>query len=247
MISGDSRASCYKRALAVSVALHVIGAAAVPLLPRAHEPAFQSGEILTLSKVTRVTVSHREPPRTHAPALKRREPAVAAIVAPQIAHATPAAPPRPKRPAGARPQRIAMLAAAPRPGAAAGDPGPETLGAAAVVTNDAPAAEATEAPKAPVASIARSSGGPAGWGTHDDRALLMDDQLIAYLRTKLGRFFRIKVKLDENGTPLAITFIAPNLDEAVQQEIRARIMTARFDPQKRDGITFGGEVELPPN
>ena len=244
--------SFLKRALLLSLALHAALAYVFPFIQWTRQEHYRSGEVLTLSRVQLITISHR------ARAVVNRKVAHKAtqakkhvVIVPHIAHAVASSAPARYKPIVARRMEApsAAIAALAHPAAAHTAPS-----AGKVAETPAPIASASPAPAtqepmqvaaAPTNPPRQDVGSGVGWGMNEPAVAIDQKGLLDYLKSKLGRVFRVKVHVAEDGKVTDVQFITPSPDEKTQEEIRAAILAdVRFDPKKLDGVPYASDQEF---
>ncbi|MBV8152687.1 MAG: hypothetical protein JO101_06815 [Candidatus Eremiobacteraeota bacterium] len=261
-----------RRAFALSIALHAFGfCALVLLLPAYHSTLGGRGIFDTApscegvcSRVFALTIEYRARP---APLRDRHEraPLLAATPhrRPLKMHARPVAVNVARASASRSLLRHVPVAAnsapfssiEPAPVAASGD-----RGANANVAVVAPATDTPVASQVQPNTIAANPGtgvemandaqprplgiGPDPFGSHHERPVLRDRALLDQVLARIGRRGVVRIAVDDQGHALVVDINAPGLDPAAIDELRKRLLVARYLPPERDGITFDGTLEI---
>jgi len=133
--------------------------------------------------------------------------------------------------------RTALAPSAPDRIAVAQPSAPAT--AAAVAANVAPA---TPAPSATAAPAPAREDGIGNFGETYPAAV--DPQLRSAFFTGIAGSFDIRITVDENGRATAVDFVRAPDDPALREQLRARLLAARFIPAACNGLRCAGTVEL---
>ena len=138
------------------------------------------------------------------------------------------------------------------------DPHPEVIKQTRSVVVPAPVAVETEAPAAVVTAAASTqtpsptpTASPvavaheAGIGNFgEDYPAKVDPQARGALFAGITDAVQLKVSVDESGHAVAVEFMRPPSDPALLQELRSRLMAARFIPAVCNGLRCAGTVPL---
>ncbi|HEX3549085.1 MAG TPA: hypothetical protein VHT53_01845 [Candidatus Elarobacter sp.] len=234
-------------AIAASIALHCCVLAVWAALPRPSFPADDPDERSLLASVIRI--EHRPPaPAPHSLSPMHRAEVVAASapvppihVATSRAHAARklvvaserrAAPlVEPDRRAIVTPTVIAPAAVA-RPTAAAVAAAPVTSATGVPAASPAPATASTAAPR---------EDGIGNFGETYPAAI--DPSARGALLAGIAGVV-VRITVDENGRATAIDFVREPSDAAQRDELRARLLAARFIPAACNGLRCAGTVTL---
>ncbi|HEY1728645.1 MAG TPA: hypothetical protein VGG22_09750 [Candidatus Baltobacteraceae bacterium] len=105
-------------------------------------------------------------------------------------------------------------------------------------------ANPSSADKPPVSQTrsVESQTGPANWGSHFDKPVLLDRTLNDDVLAKLPKGGKISIAVDDSGHATAVRIDAPGLDPAIIADLRARLLAARYATVERDGIAFEGTL-----
>jgi hypothetical protein len=236
-----------RTAIAASIALHLCAVIVLATLPRASFPADDPDERLLLASTIRV--EHRRPP-AHA-VLTRRA---------LVPHAETAKPVfRPVIHAAVTVEHAArrMVVAAEAPNAYA--PAASAAPAAREVNTDrtpsqlAPAAGQTTAqtadaspapPPAPSAAPTSVAQGEEGIGNFGETYPASIEPTLRRTLIAVGSGFDVRVTVDENGHATAIEFMRSPPDATLREELRVKLLAARFIPAACNGLRCAGTVEL---
>jgi hypothetical protein len=233
-----------RTAIGLSIAAHLCVLALVATIPR---PTFTNDvqdERVLLASIIRI--EHRAPPK-----VAKSHPA-AALAAPKarpydvpvihaartVAHAARALVVATEQrfvsrtsQAANKPARTVSALAAVAP-----DPHPMT-----VAVTPTPTAMPTPAPAATAVSIAHEDGiGNFG----EDYPAKVDPQYRNTLFAGISDTVQIRVTVDESGRAVSIEFVRAPSDPALVQELRARLLAARFIPAVCNGLRCSGTVPL---
>jgi hypothetical protein len=94
------------------------------------------------------------------------------------------------------------------------------------------------------ASPNRGMLGPANWGSHADIPTLRDRALQEEILTKIGRRGVVTISVDDQGRATEVKINVPGLDAAAIEDLRKRLLAARYIPVERDGIAFDGTLKI---
>jgi len=103
--------------------------------------------------------------------------------------------------------------------------------------------EGVETPP-PVQHTTRTVLGPANWGSSFDTPTLRDRSLYEELIAKLPKRSSVIITVDDQGRATNVQINAPGLDAAMLDDLRARLLAARYAPVERDGIAFDGTLRI---
>jgi hypothetical protein len=235
-------------AIAGSIAVHLcVLALALSTLPRASFPVDDPDERMLLTQILRI--EHRPPPH----AAPRHRAPVATVTAPEIRrptiHAAVAvehashklvvaaehragAAPAPRASARPVPNRaIAMTRAVTA----------QKTSTAAAAPEAAPATAAPAASPAPSPVVAQREEGIGNFGETYPAAIDPSTRGTVFAGVN-GVVVRVTV--DENGRATAIDFVRSPADSALREELRTRLLAARFIPAACNGLRCAGTVEL---
>lgn len=94
------------------------------------------------------------------------------------------------------------------------------------------------------ASPKRGTLGPANWGSHADIPTLRDRALQDEILAKIGRRGVVTIAVDDQGRATEVKINVPGLDAAAIDDLRKRLLAARYIPVERDGIAFDGTLKI---
>jgi hypothetical protein len=233
-------------AIAGSIAVHLcVLALALATYPQASFPVDDPDERTLLTQILRI--EHRPPPHV-APA--RRE-AVSALPAPvtklpvvhaavTVEHAShklvvaaehrAGAVPAPRASQRPEPSRAVAMTRAVAAQPVAAPPAAEPAATAAPVASPAPS---------PVA--AQREEGIGNFGETYPAAL---DPAARSTVLAGANGVVVRITVDENGRATSIEFLRPPADAALRDELRTRLLAARFIPAACNGLRYAGTVEL---
>ena len=236
-----------RTAIAASIALHLCAIIALATLPRASFPVDDPDERLLI--VSTIQVEHRAPPpravltrRTLVPHTQAAKPAFRPVIhtAVTVEHAT-----RHLVVAAEAPNAYATAAAdAPtRPRDANDNPAPSRpeatdAGAPSVAGTPAPSSAPSAATVAPVAQ------NDEGIGNFGETYPASIEPSIRSALVAVGAGFVVRVTVDENGRATALEFMRSPPDATLREELRAKLLAARFIPAACNGLRCAGTVEL---
>ena len=233
-----------RSAIAGSIAIHLCALACLAILPRGSFPSEEPDERRLLASLIRI--EHRAS-AAPAPRTARRRVAVQpAPVAPPPEIHVERATAHASHPMIVKAERAAPVPAvtdAPGdPGAAATEP-PATIAVQAAPPQAAPAASTRPAVReAPATSPPVALAGMYGpFGSKYGSA--PPEELVQTLRSRYPGF-DIRVSIDENGHATAVEFVRGPSDTALRDELRTRLMAARYVPDERDGLYIAGTVTI---
>lgn len=235
-----------RTAIAISIALHCCVLALLAMLPGASFPATDPDERALL--VGQIRIEHRPPPRIATP---RRAPAVPAVVQQaavrpvihtliatgRASHAMIVA-------TEARAAYVAPAAAAPKRRPVVND-APTRI--AAVATNPStatasqPAASSAPASPAPNPVAARGEDGIGNFG--ETYPASVEPSLRATLFAGISGI-DVRITVDESGHAVSVEFVRAPPDTSQREELRTRLLAARFIPANCNGLRCTGTVEL---
>ncbi|GAC1580688.1 MAG: hypothetical protein NVS3B7_15400 [Candidatus Elarobacter sp.] len=239
-----------RTAIATSIALHLCVVAALLAILRPAFPADDPDERVLLTSIARI---ERRPPSP--PALSRHTPVAAArpstvappelrvavttahagrtlAVAPEHRH-TPLAPAHSAVRAAGSPHRAAP---AELPAAAA----PLAAPVAQPIPTDPPTSAPATAP--PTAAPARQDDGIGNFGETYPAAV--DPAARGAFFAGLAGSFDVRITVDENGRATAVDIMRGPADATARDELRSRLLAARFIPAACNGLRCGGTVVL---
>jgi hypothetical protein len=236
-----------RTAIAASIALHLCAVIALATLPRPSFPVDDPDERLLL--VSAIHVEHQAPPprpaltrRTLVPHTQAAKPAFRPVIhtAVTVEHAT-----RHLVVAVEAPNAYATSAAgAPaRPRDVSDNPAPsrpEATGAAAPAVAGSPLPSSAPS-TATAAPVAQSEEGIGNFGETYPASIEpgLRSALVA-----VGSGFVVRVTVDENGYATAVEFMRSPPDATLREELRAKLLAARFIPAACNGLRCAGTVEL---
>jgi hypothetical protein len=232
-----------RTAIVLSIALHccVLGFAATIAMPT-FSPDVQDERTL-LAGVIRI--EHRAPPRVvRARPATLAPPATARPVAPPVRVARSVS--RAARALVVRAERRFSAPSAEAPAKAARPTAPAPVVVAAAAARPLAAATAMATPlatatPAPVAALPREAGiGNFG----EDYPAKVDPQSRGGLFAGINDAVQLRVTVDESGQVIAIEFVRAPADPAMVQELRNRLLAARFIPAVCNGLRCAGTVPL---
>lgn len=189
-----------------------------PVKPPAAAPAARPLTVVrppVLKDVQQIRVPIRVARNDGTPNAPRDYPAAASVQKPDSAH-------RAGTPAGAQTATAAPDVAAAAPDVATTTPAPT------------PTAAAEET---------RASFGPSGYGTQYE-PVLRDRSLRADVLAALGPKGTVTITVGDDGRATDVRFNAPSADPAVLEELRRRLLAARYLPGERDGIANEATLAL---
>jgi hypothetical protein len=230
-----------RTAIAISIALHCCVLILIALAPR---PAFTPDvvdERVLLARM--ISIEHRAPPRVAVVRATAPAPIVASPlerplihVAHADAHATRALIVATERGFTDRP-----VAAAAKPARAVTAPALLAAEPQAFTVAATPIPTPTASPTPQPAAVAHEEGiGNFG----EDYPAKVDPQARGALFAGIPETVQIRVTVDENGRAVAIEFVRAPADPALVQELRSRLMAARFIPAVCNGLRCVGTVPL---
>ncbi|MGH7329083.1 MAG: hypothetical protein ACREJX_12100 [Polyangiaceae bacterium] len=86
--------------------------------------------------------------------------------------------------------------------------------------------------------------GPANWGSSFDVPTLRDRALYEELIAKLPKGGIVTITVDDQGRATNVVVDAAGLDAATLDDLRSRLLAARYAPVERDGIAFDGTLRI---
>ena len=86
--------------------------------------------------------------------------------------------------------------------------------------------------------------GPGGYGQHYDSPTLRDRALYDEVVAKIGKRGSVTIAVDDEGRATQVQINAPGLDAATLDDLRRRLLGARYIPVERDGIAFDGQLRI---
>ena len=95
-----------------------------------------------------------------------------------------------------------------------------------------------------VATRLRSTLAPGNWGSRFDTPTLRDRALYDEIVARLPKGGSITILVDEHGRATDVLINAPGLDAATVDDLRARLLGARYAPVERDGVAFDGKLKI---
>ena len=232
-----------RTAIGISIAIHCCAVGVLLTIPRPTFTPDVADERTIVTSIIRI--EHRPPPkaarRTVAAAPMPRPPAPLPRppihVARTEAHAARALVVASERRFVSHSIAVKRDRAAVAPGAPARDVSASRSSGATVVATPTP----TAAPSATPAVVAREDGiGNFG----EDYPAKVDPQSRGGLFAGITETVQLKVSVDESGRAIAIEFVRAPADPATLQELRARLMAARFIPAVCNGLRCAGTVPL---
>lgn len=231
-------------AIAASIVIHLCVLTAFVALPRPSFPANDPDERTLLTTIIRIEHRPTPPPIAVAPRV-RPEPAARPSAPLPVIHAAVTAERAARKLVVAPEQRAAS---APSPSAARKHQadGSVTRLALAAARPPAAAAEraATPAPAAsPAASpiVAQREEGIGNFGETYPPAL--DPSARGSLLAGVNGIL-VRITVDENGRATSIEFLRPPPDAVLREELRTRLLAARFVPAACNGLRCAGTVDL---
>jgi len=235
-------------AIAASIALHLCAVIVLATLPRASFPVGDPDERLLLASTIRV--EHRPPP-AHAVLTRRALVPHAETVKPvfrPVIHAAVTVEHAARRMvvAAEAPNAYAPTASA-APAAVrevSTDRTPSQLAPAAGQTAAQTADASPAPPPAPSAaptSVAQSEEGIGNFGETYPASI---EPTLRSALTAVGSGFDVRVTVDENGHATAIEFMRSPPDATLREELRVKLLAARFIPAACNGLRCAGTVEL---
>lgn len=94
------------------------------------------------------------------------------------------------------------------------------------------------------AQARRASLGPANWGSRIPTPILRDRALLEEVLARIGSRGLVTIAVDDEGRATDVKIKAPGLDAAVAEDLRKRLLAARYIPLERDGVAFEGTLQL---
>lgn len=246
MVNRVSTSGRDRTAIATSIVLHGCALIALAALPRTTFPVDTPDERALLASMIRI---ERRPPapqvvrprRAAAPvvvaASTTREPPVV-HVAHTVSHAKRALVVTAERRFSPRALHVAVQ---PRSSTAPTLVAVDRTAAKSTATAG-PNAAAAPSPAPSAAALAQREDGIGNFG--EDYPAKVDPASRSTLFTGLAGSFLIRIALDEDGHPTAIEFVRAPSDPSLQQELRSRLLAARFIPQICNGLRCPGTLEL---
>ncbi|HEY4440232.1 MAG TPA: hypothetical protein VGN14_07225 [Candidatus Elarobacter sp.] len=231
-----------RTAIGLSIAVHCCVLAALAAVPR---PAFTPDVVDERTLLaSMITIEHRasRPARTArrtlplpAPAKPVERPVL--HVARAESHAARRLVVAQERRFVGRPAEVIQPAKAPQPPVpVAAEPGPQTIaGNATAVPSPTPA---------PTAAVVVASHDEGIGNFGEDYPAKVDPQARATLFAGISDTVQLRVSVDENGHAIAIEFVRAPSDPSQLQELRARLLAARFIPAVCNGLRCAGTVPL---
>ncbi len=237
-----------RTAIAASIAIHLCAVLALGTFPRPAFPVDDPDERLLLASTIRI--EHRPPAhaaltrRSLAPRAETARPAIRPVIhtAITVEHAARRLVVAPEAPNAYAPRSRRAIPATPvapvsPPDA---DPGPVTTQAAPDQVAAANPAPSPAPSAAPVATGTPSEEGIGNFG--ETYPASIEPALRSALRA-VGTGFDVRITVDENGHATAIEFVR-SPDPAVREELRAKLLAARFIPAACNGLRCAGMFEL---
>jgi hypothetical protein len=233
-----------RTAIAISIALHCCALTLLVLIPRPDFTPDVVDERVLLTSIIRI--EHRAPPRV---AMVHPASAVSAPVRPferPVIHAAHTESHAARALVVATERRFSEQAteaavkparAVAAPAVIAADPHPLTIAVTAT-----PTAMPTPTPPAAVTVAVAHDEGIGNFG--EDYPAKVDPQARASLFAGIPDTVQIRVTVDENGHAIAVEFVRGPADPALLQELRSRLMAARFIPAVCNGLRCAGMVPL---
>ncbi|MBV8600291.1 MAG: hypothetical protein JO359_01880, partial [Candidatus Eremiobacteraeota bacterium] len=86
--------------------------------------------------------------------------------------------------------------------------------------------------------------GPGNWGSHSDSPTLLDRGLYDEVVALLGKRGTVVVSVDDQGRATEVRITATGIDPALLDDVRKRLLAARYAPVERDGIAFDGRLRI---
>jgi hypothetical protein len=243
MITAAAPQSFERRGIALSLAFHCCAAALVALIPLGGASIGAGTGSVTGAPVFIFHVQRRQSAPAK-PVEKRESPAPSVVSEtasqPMTVRVIPEH--RGNRGRPGVPVPLAAPAAVPLPAAVVASAAPPT----AAPATDVPAAEvaATAAAPAPTATARVAALGPANWGSRWDTPTLRDRALLDETLARIGRRGSVTIAVDDSGRATEVRIVAPGLDAAAIEDLRQRLLAARYLPVERDGIAFAGTMQL---
>ena len=244
MVNGIHPPERDRIAIASSIAVHLCVLALLATLPRASFPVDEPDERVLLSSI--VQIEHRPPPRATTPRRIAAENAVAILPRPVI-HAAVTVEHAARKLVVAAEYRASTtttrVATRQQPHRAEAN-----LFTAAAVQVTAPPGVASTASPAPAASpapspvIAQREEGIGNFGETYPAAV--DPAARSTLIGGVGSGLYVKITVDENGRATSIEFVRGPADPALREELRSRLLAARFIPAACNGLRCAGTFEL---
>jgi hypothetical protein len=233
-----------RTAIVLSIAFHccVLALAATIAVPT-FSPDVQDERTLLVGVIR---IEHRTPPRlAQARPATLPPPATARPVAPPVLHVVRSVS-RAARALVVPAERRFSARSAQAPAKRTRPVAPEPVVVAAADTHPLAAATAMPAPPAtatpaPAAAVAREAGiGNFG----EDYPAKVDPQSRGGLFAGINDAVQLRVTVDESGHVVAIEFVRAPSDPAMVQELRNRLLAARFIPAVCNGLHCAGTVPL---
>ena len=234
-----------RTAIAASIALHLCAVLAIVTLPRASFPTDDPDERLLLA--TTIRVEHR-PPAPHVRvrrALVSRTETAKPLFRPVIHTAVTVE------------RATRRLVVAPEaPNAYGPHPAAEKAGARDISSSPAPAhtevalaASAGSPVPAPAPSVAAATPAPVaqteeGIGNFGETYPASIEPSLRSALAAVGSGFVVRVDVDENGRATAVEFMRSPPDPTLREELREKLLAARFIPAACNGLRCAGTVEL---
>lgn len=94
------------------------------------------------------------------------------------------------------------------------------------------------------AQAKRASYGPGNWGSKIPAPILRDRALLEEVLARIGSRGTVTIAVDDEGRATEVKFKAPGVDAAILEDLRKRLLAARYIPLERDGIAFEGTLQL---
>lgn len=246
MVNGVPTSRRDRTAIAGSIALHLCVLAALMAIPRPALHLDDPDERVLLTSITRI--EHRPPPRV---ALRKPHRIAAPEVQsnvppPPIAHVTVSRAHAVRKLVVATERRYAPLPN--RPAIAIKAPParvedlPEQRHVALVAAEPSATSTPTAAPAETANGAAQHEDGIGNFG--ETYPATVDPAARGALFIGLGGAFDVRITVDENGRAIAIEFVRAPADASLRDQLRSRLLAARFVPAACNGLRCSGTVEL---
>lgn len=245
MVNGVSTSRRDRTAIAGSIALHLCVLAALMAIPRPPLHLDDPDERVLLTTITRTEhpppprVAFRKPHRVAAPDVQANvPPPPIAHVTVSLAHAARKLVVATERRYSALPQRPAFAIKAPPAVVAVLPEQHHVVVAAEPVASSTP----TAAPAAPANGAAQHEDGVGNFG--ETYPATVDPAARGALFVGLDGAIDVRITVDENGRAIAIEFVRAPSDASLRDQLRSRLLAARFVPAACNGLRCSGTVEL---
>jgi hypothetical protein len=245
MVNGVSTSRRDRTAIAGSIALHLCVLAALMAIPRPTLHLDDPDERVLLTSLTRIEhrpparVAVRRPHRIAAPEVRPNAPMPIAHVAVSRAHAARKLVVATERRYSPLPQRAAPAIKAPP---AQVEALPERHQVAVVASEPTATATPTAAPAETTNGAAQHEDGIGNFG--ETYPATVDPAARGALFVGLGGGIDVRITVDENGRATSVEFVRAPADASLRDELRTRLLAARFVPAACNGLRCIGTVEL---